>query len=138
MEVKQKAESQDRWERSPGFVYFIAAGAPPVAVKIGISTERDLKRRFSTIQSSNHEPLTLFGLIPFRDGERPMLAAERAERSLHQRFAHLQRFRNGWTGCEWFTATPELLEFVAKEAARPDSHGLPESLAKFGPGLECR
>jgi hypothetical protein len=132
--MKEKHPSEERWERSAGFVYFIAAGDPPIALKIGISTERDIKRRFSTIQSSNHEPLTLLGVIRFDQGQRPMLEAEQHEKTLHQRFEHLQRMRNGWTGCEWFTAAPELLAFVAQNAAPPDEHDLPSSVAKPGPG----
>ena len=131
--------SEDKWERSCGYVYFIAAGDPSIAVKIGISTERDLKRRFSTIQSSNHEPLSLLGVIRFEGSERPMLDAQRHEKSLHVRFARLQRMQSGWTGSEWFTATPELMEYVSSVTSPPHEHDLPCSVARHGPGLDpCR
>ena len=38
--------AQEIWERSPGFVYFIAAGDPPddiKAIKIGISTDATIE-----------------------------------------------------------------------------------------------
>ena len=73
-----KTESGDRWERSPGYVYFIAVGDPPVAVKVGISTQRDIVRRLSTLQCGNHEPLLLLGVIPFEGTERPTVAARQA------------------------------------------------------------
>jgi len=117
--VPEKTESQDRWERSPGFLYFIAASDPPIAIKIGISTQRDVRRRFSTIQGANHEPLFLLGVIPFAQGERPMLDAQRKEAELHVRFAQPQRFREGWAGSEWFTPAPELMAFISEVALLP-------------------
>jgi hypothetical protein len=129
-----KTESGDRWERSPGYVYFLSVGDPPVAIKIGISTKRDILRRLGTLQCGNHEPLTLLGVIPFEGGERPMIEAYQRERELHARFAHLQRFRNGWAGSEWFTASPELVSFALSISTPPDVRGLPSSIAKLGPG----
>lgn len=129
-----KTESGERWERSPGYVYFIAVGDPPSAVKIGISTQRDIARRLSTLQCGNHEPLTLLGVFPFDSGERPMLKAARREAELHAQFAHLQRFRKGWAGSEWFTASRELLAIIEAETVRPEERGLAASIAKPGPG----
>lgn len=132
--MASKTESGARWERSPGFVYFIAVGQPPVAVKIGIATQRDLPRRLSTLQCGNHEPLTLIRVIPVEGQERPMLEAARLEAELHARFAHLQRFRKGWAGSEWFTFTDELQAFVAAAGVAPAERGLLDSAAKPGPG----
>ncbi len=132
--VAAKTESGERWERSPGYVYFIGVGVPPQAVKIGISTQRDIGRRLSTLQGGNHEPLTLLGVIPFEAGERPMLEAARHEAELHERFASAQRFRKGWAGSEWFTASPELFTLIAEQAVPPSARGLPSSIAKPGPG----
>jgi hypothetical protein len=129
-----KTESGDRWERSPGYVYFIGVGDPPTAVKVGISTQRDITRRLSTLQCGNHEPLILLGVIPFEGTERPMLEAAKREAELHGQFAVLQRFRKGWAGSEWFTASPELLELVRSTATPPSQRGLPSTLAKPGPG----
>jgi len=100
---------QDAWERSPGYVYFIAACDPPIAIKIGITVKKGLRKRLSAHQGSNHEPLTILKLIPFDNEERPMVSAQRMEQHLHEKFARLQRFEKGWAGSEWFTADPELL-----------------------------
>ena len=79
-----KQSAQEIWERSPGFVYFIAAGDsdPPVAVKIGISTEATLNGRFRRIQGSNHEKLRRLRLIHFP----AMKDAEAREQELHRKF----------------------------------------------------
>jgi hypothetical protein len=130
-----KSEVEERWERSPGYVYFIGASNPVVAVKIGISTQKDIGRRLSTHQGSNHEPLSILGILPIEIGERPMLSAEKLERQLHKKFAHLQRFKNGWAGSEWFTAAPELMDFIEKECLTPEKRLLKRSIAKPGPGL---
>ena len=45
-----------------------------------------------------------------------MVEAAKREAELHARFATLQRFRKGWAGSEWFTASPELIELVSLTA----------------------
>jgi len=132
--MPKKTEYQDKWERSPGYVYFIAAGEPVKAVKIGVTVQRGIKRRLRGLQSANHEPLKILGVIPFEGVKRPMLAAEKKERELHQKFAHLQRFEKGWVGSEWFSVTPKLLEEIKRISVRPMSLGIVASLAKPGPG----
>jgi hypothetical protein len=97
-----RSEFQDRWERSAGYVYFLAAGDPPIAIKIGITTQATLKPRVMRIQGSNHEPLPLLGVIAISDGERPMNAALQLEGELHRQFFHLQRFERGRVAVEWF------------------------------------
>ncbi len=134
--MAEKSDFQDAWERSPGYVYFMAAGNPCVAIKIGITKTSQLRQRLGSIQGSNHEPLTLLGVIPFAEGERPMKDAEQKERELHSLFAHLQRFETGWVGSEWFTPAPDLRSFIAEHAAAPKTLGLVESVARHGPGLK--
>ncbi len=127
-----KSDFQDAWERSPGYVYFMAAGDPHVAIKIGITKNSQLRQRLGSIQGSNHEPLILLGVIPFTE----MKDAQRKERELHGLFAHLQRFEKGWVGSEWFTPAPDLRSFIADHAEAPETLGLVESIARPGPGLK--
>ena len=105
-----KQSAQETWERSPGFVYFIAAGDSdsPVAVKIGISTEATLKGRFRRIQGSNHEKLRPLRLIPFP----AMKDAGACEQELHRKFEKFQRHERGTAGQEWFDPAPDLLDFI--------------------------
>ena len=113
--------AQEAWERSPGFVYFIGAGEPPVAVKIGISTEATLRTRIKRIQGSNHEKIELLGVIPFRDPEYPMICAESRERELHRKFEKNQRRKKGAAGHEWFDAEKELIAYINNYAEPPPS-----------------
>lgn len=112
---------QDAWERSPGFVYFIAAGN---AIKIGISKETKLLDRYSSIQSSNHEPLRLLGVIPFRESERPMKDAEKHEKELHKKF---EQFRCKGAGSEWFNAQPEIKKYIENEAMAALKLAIPDT-----------
>ncbi|MGA2446306.1 MAG: GIY-YIG nuclease family protein [Opitutaceae bacterium] len=112
----------DWWARD-AVVYFIGAGQPLVAVKIGVSTWSTVARRLAALQSSNHEPLELLGVIPYRGIPLPMKEAETRERSLHLQFARWQRTREGKRGYEWFTAVPELLAFIAAETQPPATFG---------------
>ena len=113
MDEKQTTEQED-WLRSPGFVYFIAAGAPPIAVKIGVTKKEKLKDRIREHQGSNHETLSFLGVVPFLDSEYPMKDAEAHEQELHKKFVKFQR-RKG-AGHEWFTADPELLDYIDNNA----------------------
>lgn len=112
---------QEAWERSPGFVYFIAAGN---AIKIGISKETKLLDRYSSIQSSNHEPLKLLGVIPFRESERPMKDAEKHEKELHKKF---EQFRRKGAGSEWFSAQPEIKKYIENEATAALKLAVPDT-----------
>jgi len=129
-----KSEGMEKWYRSPGYVYFVGVGERPDAIKIGISTQGFIKRRLGSLQCGNHEPLALLGVIPVDAGERPMAEAERIERELHATFAGLQRFRKGWAGSEWFTASPEILAVISERAVSPASRGLPRRVTRPGPG----
>lgn len=128
--AKEKSEPMSRWESSPGFIYFISAKDPPIAIKIGISTQRDIKRRFSTIQGGNHEQLFLIGVIPFDSGDKPMLDAWKRERQLHKQFTHLQHAEDGWAGSEWFAPSVDLLCFIKANALDPSQRNLERTIYK--------
>lgn len=106
----------DTWFSKPGYLYFIGAGEPLKAIKIGVTVATGFKARLRSHQSSNHEPLRVLGIIDFTSPEKGMREAEKPERSLHQKFAEHQRFQNHWVGYEWFNPHPEILEFIQKNA----------------------
>lgn len=125
-------ESTREWWGSPGVVYFVAAGSPPTAVKIGMAAQTKkntlrstVVRRLSQIQSSNHELVKLIGIVYFSEGAFPTRDAEILERELHLEFEHLQRFKKHSRGAEWFTAAPELLEKVQSISSSPEEYDLP-------------
>jgi Meiotically up-regulated gene 113 len=122
---------QDKWWRSPAILYFIAAGSPSVAIKIGVTTRATFLHRFRSIQSSNHEHLELIGAIAFDTGDFPMKDCEDCERLLHLRFPSLQRFKPYTRGAGWFTASPELLAHIRKIATPPEQLG--RALSTTGP-----
>jgi hypothetical protein len=124
------AKFSDPWYAKQGVVYFIAAGRPPVAIKIGVTQRFKVANRLRAIQGSNHEPIDLLGVICFELGDKPLFEAERREAALHRQFAHLQRFEHGWCGFEWFTSAPELLEFIAANAVPPQTVDLPRSVCR--------
>ena len=111
------------WWARDAVVYFIAAGKPAIAIKIGVTTWATVASRLAALQGANHEPLELLGVIPFREVDQPMKAAEDKERLLHQQFRQLQRTREGNRGYEWFTASEELLRFIQQDATDPDRLG---------------
>ena len=43
-----------------------------------------MKTRLKAIQSANHEPVELLGVIRFDSSEKPLLDPARAERELHK------------------------------------------------------
>ena len=113
--MDEKLTEQENWERSPGYVYFIAAGDPPLAIKIGITKKDKLKDRIRELQSSNHEFLRFLGVVPFLDSKRPMKDAQAHEKELHKKFKEFRR-REG-AGSEWFTADTEILDYIEKNAS---------------------
>lgn len=113
---KQKSQATINWENSSGYVYFIAAGEPAIAIKIGISTVNDFKRRFSTIQGGNHEQLFLLGVMPCAN----MSEAMKREQRLHGKYADLQLAEKGWVGSAWFRPSEELLASIASETVKPE------------------
>lgn len=60
-----------------------------------------------------------------------MLQAEAYESQLHRQFGHLQRLADRTVGYEWFTSSPELLEFIAANSLPPERVGLPRRIAKI-------
>ena len=119
------SETQFKWWQAPGVIYFFAAGNPAIAIKIGVTTRATLLDRMKKIQTHNHEPIELLGVIRFSDGEFPTRDAEDQERILHTRFAHLARFKQNTRGAEWFSASPELLETIAETSIPPETLGFP-------------
>lgn len=112
----------------------MAVGDPFVAIKIGIAAQtgtKDLrsivKRRLDQIQSSNHEPVQLLGVIYFDKSahEHPMWHADALERELHNEYQHLARFARDTRGSEWFSTSEELLDRIKKIAVPPENLGLP-------------
>jgi hypothetical protein len=120
----EKSKFQSNWENSPGVVYFIAAGRPHIAIKIGITTKETIQQRLRHIQSANHELIEILGLIVFENGHKPMLQAEAKEKELHNKFKNLQRFKPGWVGSEWFTVNKELIEYIKNHTVSPEELGI--------------
>jgi hypothetical protein len=135
--VKEPSETTqsaltDAWWRSPGVVYFLGVGNPRAAIKIGMlartgtrTLQQAVARRVSQIQSSNHEPVELLGVMQFNEGEYPTRDAERKERELHNQFKHLLRFKQHTRGAEWFNPGADLLAVITKIAELPEELGLP-------------
>jgi len=100
----RNGEARQRWRESRrkeaeqhSVVYFVRRGDG--AIKIGLTT--NLTQRMDAF---NHvHPVTLLGTMP---GHREV------ERSLHARFA-AHRLHG-----EWFTASPDLLAFIAEQQNR--------------------
>src|SRR5258708_6186391 len=100
--VEAYSPSTVAFYKHPGVIYFIAAGEPPVAIKIGMASvtgNRDLRatitRRLSQIQSSNHERIRLLGVIQFTHdthGPHPSWDADAKERELHIEFDRFRLF----------------------------------------------
>lgn len=82
-------------------VYFVRS-MPSGPVKIG--TSNHIPSRLRALRLSSPAPLKLLGSV--RGGTTE-------EAGLHRRFSGARLHG------EWFTATPELLEFIAKEARQP-------------------
>src|SRR5688572_21858471 len=130
--VEDSSPSVVAYWRNPGVIYFVAVGAPPVAVKIGVAgitknhTLRDIViRRLSQIQSSNHELIHLLGVLHFTEGEYPSRDADIKGRELHNEFNHLCRFKAYRRGAEWFDASHQLLAHIEQIASNPEALELP-------------
>jgi hypothetical protein len=126
---KPKSQYQDEWERSQGAIYFLAAGSPPIAIKIGTCKLHEVKKRILTIQGMNHEVLEVLGIIPFADGERPRAQADIEEAALHRRFAETSRFNGAGRSSEWFYPSEELLAYITDSTRKPEEFGIPKSVA---------
>ncbi len=126
---KPKSPLQDDWERRLGAIYFIAAGSPPVAIKIGTAPLAEVQKRLLEIQGLNHEVLELLGIVPFTEGERPRVLAQQEEFALHRKFGHLARFAAGGRKSEWFYPGHDLLEYISTAAKKPEEFGIRRSVA---------
>jgi hypothetical protein len=126
---------RDPWYFKPGYVYFLGAGDPLKAIKIGVTVASGFRARLRGHQSSNHEPLRVLGIVEFTSNGKNMRLAEALERELHVRFARHQRFQASWVGSEWFNPHQEILDYIAEHCVACSKHGLIESVAKMGPGL---
>ncbi len=73
------------------------------AIKIG-RTDGDVRARMIGLQTGCPDELRILGVI--------RNTAPIAETALHRMFKHLRRHR------EWFTASPELLGFIATHATQ--------------------
>jgi hypothetical protein len=83
-------------EQSPeGYVYFIREGSDG-PVKIGW-TFADPSMRLKTLQTGNSKPLVLLQYIP---------GTVKTERSIQR------LFDDQWILGEWFSASPELLDYI--------------------------
>ena len=69
-------------------------------------------------------------MIPFDDGDAPMVAAMKLEGELHRRFADTQRAEHGWAGSEWFAASAELLQFIRDSTTEPATRQLERTIYK--------
>ena len=130
-----KPTFSDPWYAKSGFVYFIGAGDPLKAVKVGVTITTGFISRLRGHQSSNHEPLRVLGIIEFNGPDRSMRAAEQLEQSLHKQFAAHQRFQAFGVGSEWFNPHQDILEYIQANCTSCLDLGLPDSVAKHGPGL---
>jgi DNA-binding transcriptional ArsR family regulator len=83
-------------ERDGSSVYFADAGGQ---IKIGWS--KRVSARLAQLQTGSAAPIKLIGTMP---------GGLAVERRVHEKFAHLR------LSGEWFTATPELLEYVSEVA----------------------
>jgi len=101
-------------------IYFLAAGDPPHAIKIGMTGRNELKRRITSIQSANHERIRLVKAIEVLGGDKPALRAEKMERELHIQFASLQRAKKGTVGSEWFDYKEPLISFMETLDSLPE------------------
>ena len=135
-EPELASPSTQKWWACPGVVYFLGVGNPVVAVKIGMlaitsqfTLASAVRRRLSQIQTSNHEPVQVLGLKPFKSGAFPTREAEILERQLHIEFAHSARFRPGSKGSEWFHSSPQLLQRIAELSVLPEQLNIPRCIA---------
>ena len=130
------APSTVKWWSCPGVVYFLGVGSPTIAVKIGmlaitekLNIQTAVARRIGQMQTSNHEPIQVLGLISFSNCDHPTRQAEIVERELHIKYAHLARFKSGTKGSEWFNSSPELLAEISDISLQPESVGVPRCYA---------
>jgi hypothetical protein len=138
------APSTIKWWSCPGVLYFLGVGDPIVAVKIGmlaitenLNLQTAVARRVGQMQTSNHEPIQILGLMSFLDCDFPTRTAETRERELHIKYAHQARFKAGTKGSEWFNSSAELLDEILAISVRPESLGIPRCFASISSRSEA-
>src|SRR5215203_1752717 len=112
----------DPWYFKPGYVYFLGAGNPLKAIKIGVTLASGFGSRLRSHQSSSHEPLRVLGIVEFISDGKNMRLAQALERGLHLRFARHQRFQASWVGSEWFNPHQEILDDIAEQYVAFSKH----------------
>ena len=119
----KKEKYSDAFYLQDAVLYFIAAGRPIQAIKIGVAGRKRIENRLRELQSSNHEVLELLGIIEFPKEKftKPMVDAEARERGFHTQFADLQRLKKWGVGYEWFNPGEGLLHFIAQNTHLPDA-----------------
>jgi hypothetical protein len=132
------APSTLKWWSCPGVVYFLGVGRPTSAVKIGmlavtekLNIQTAVARRVGQMQTSNHEPIEVLGIMLFAECDFPTRAAETKERELHLKYAHLARFKSGTKGAEWFNCSSALLDEIRVISSPPESLGIPRCYASL-------
>ena len=132
------------WWSCPGVVYFLGVGNPVFAVKIGmlavtekLNIQTAVARRVGQMQTSNHEPIEVLGLISFSECDYPTRTAEMKERELHLKYSHLARFKAGTKGSEWFNSSPDLLSEIRATSSTPESFGIPRCYAALASSPEA-
>lgn len=130
-QTTDSAHTAEWWQRD-GILYFLSAGTPAIAIKIGMASVRPgtsvaaaISDRLRKIQTSNHELVQLIGLVVFTGCHYPTREAEVLERELHIRFFEHRRFTEHTVGAEWFNASPEILAYVDATSERPEALGIP-------------
>ncbi|HKR27686.1 MAG TPA: GIY-YIG nuclease family protein [Terriglobales bacterium] len=115
--MESPGKFSDPFFRKAGVLYFIGAGSPPEAIKIGVATGERLFEQLREIHNTNHRDPYLLGIIPFITGEVPMRDAGKYEQQLHKQFAAIQLRRAGAMPAEWFMPTDDLLKLIAERSA---------------------
>lgn len=138
------ASSTLKWWSCPGVVYFLGVGRPTSTVKIGmlavtekLNIQTAMARRVGQMQTSNHEPIEVLGIILFSGCDFPTRAAETKERELHLKYAHLARFKSGTKGAEWFNCSSALLDEIRAISSPPGSVGIPRCYASLAVPAEA-
>lgn len=118
---------QAEWWAKQGVLYFVGAGTPLIAVKIGVTAVpvgwtalQAARTRIKKMQGANHERLSLLGMIHIASGDRPMRDTEILERELHMMFAEEQRHTRHYAGAEWFNPSERLVAYIADHAEMPE------------------
>ena len=115
MTTPAKPSFTNIWYRTQGVVYFIGAGTPPEAIKIGCATRKQLITRLRAVHGMNHRDPVLLGVLAFDS----MRDAEAMETQLHVQFAKAQLRKPRTAGAEWFRPDSDLIGFICENTTLP-------------------